>query len=155
MSPSQATAALLAVGDMERDVEIIAALRGMASSPTRQTAYITGPSSGFARFLERKHPISYPIQEPMSPREPRNSVIQLTAPGSTIYQDSESTPYVSYTFRARSIAPSLLTRNTLVWIWSRRARRKRKHFYLFYTNTSQVAGGNCPKSESLLTNLQL
>jgi hypothetical protein len=68
MTPSQATSALLAVGDLDKDAEIIAVLRDLASNSAKQTTYFTGPSTGFARFLERKHPVPYPILDPSDPR---------------------------------------------------------------------------------------
>lgn len=95
MPPAQTAAALLAVADLDKDTEIIAALRDMASSPTRQTAYITGPSTGFTRFLERKHPYAYPINAPTDPSEPRKSLSELIQPKLEAHRYNENIPYVS------------------------------------------------------------
>jgi hypothetical protein len=80
MDPSSASSALLAVGDLEIDTDIIDKLRDIASTTSLQTAYGTGPAAGFSRFLERKHQFSYPILAPTSPREPGDSLKRLLSP---------------------------------------------------------------------------
>jgi hypothetical protein len=96
MQPSSTSSALLAVGDLERDTEIIDKLRDLASTASLQTAYGTGPATGFARFLERKHQFSYPILAPTSPREPGDSLRRLLAPATGAPTSHKIMPYVPW-----------------------------------------------------------
>lgn len=131
MQPSSSSSALLAVGDLERDTEIIDKLRDLASTTSLQTAYGTGPATGFARFLERKHQFSYPILAPTSPREPGDSLRRLLAPTTGVRTSHKNIPYVPWdTLDWFLDAKPCLTTNNTVRSQAILRRASRKHSIL-------------------------
>jgi hypothetical protein len=92
LTPAEANLTLLKLVDVDRDAEIIATLRDVASITSRSSADVHETSTSFARMLEAKHPFTYPVFEPIDPKGPSDHLKRLVNPIRKSYYHNENMP---------------------------------------------------------------
>jgi hypothetical protein len=110
MTPSRANAALAAVQDLNRDVDIITTLRDRAGASERDSDDTTGTLSDLRQLLGRMHPFSYPNLEPVDPNEPSNYLLKrIVTPwtkkqGQKQQRGCEDMPYATCALPVRALS---------------------------------------------------